>query len=266
MPRMKKPIVAAQLFTLRDYIKTPKDMKRTFTRLAKMGYKAAQISGIGPIDPTELHDMMTGEGIKPIGAHVGLADFEKDVNEVVARCKAWDISYVAIPYMAADAVKTAAGWKKMGRLFSGYGKVLAKEGIKLQYHNHAFEFQKFGIKGGRGGETGLSILYANSAPEFLQAELDFGWVTRGGQDAVAWAKKMDGRLDQIHIKDWGMLNNAPVWRAIGEGGVDWPKVIRAARSSGCHTLIIEQDSCPVTKSPFKSMQISLEYLQSIKLA
>ena len=266
MARTKKPTAAVQLFTLRDYLKTPKEMKRTFGRLAKQGWKAAQISGVGPIDPAELNAMMTGEGIEPIGAHVGLGEFETDLAAVAAKCKAWGVAYVAIPWMSADTVKTAAGWKKMGRLFSAYGKELAKEGLTVQYHNHAFEFQKFGVKAGRGGETGLGILYDNSDPEHLQAELDFGWVARGGEQPVAWAKRMAGRLDQVHLKDWGIVNDAPAWRALGEGGVDWPAVIRAARQSGCTCLIVEQDSCPVTGNPFKSLQISLDYLKSLKLA
>ena len=54
MAPKKKYIVSAQLFSLRDYLKTPKDMKRTFTRLRKIGYEAAQISGVGEIAPPEI--------------------------------------------------------------------------------------------------------------------------------------------------------------------------------------------------------------------
>ncbi len=42
-------------------------------------------------------------------------------------------------------------------------------------------------------------------------------------------------------------------------------IIKAARSGGCHTLIVEQNQCPITGRSFKSMQISLEYLESLKM-
>ncbi len=260
----KKYRVSAQLFTLREHLKTPKDMVKTMRRLRKIGYAAAQISGVGPIEPADLNKLMTDEGIQPIGAHVGLDAF-KDVPAVAAQCQDWGIKYVAIPWMPADAVKTAAGWKKMGRDFTKIGKALAKEGITLQYHNHCFEFAKFGIKGGKGGKVGLDILYDNSDPKYLQAELDFGWVARGGHNPVTWAKKMKGRLDQVHLKDWGIKDNEPVWRAIGEGGIEWADVIKAAKKSGTKDFIIEQDSCTITKNPFKSLAISFENVKKLGL-
>lgn len=265
MARKKKYIVAAQLFTLRDYLKTPKEMKRTFTRLRKIGYEAAQISGVGEIAPSDLNEMMMTAGVKPIGAHVGLKAFESDIDKVIADCKAWGIEYVAIPWLSADTITTAAGWKKMGRQFSAYGKELAAEGLVLQYHNHCFEFQKFGVMAGRGGTTGLELLYAAADPAYLQAELDLGWVTRGNQNPVAWIKAMSGRLDQVHLKDWGIRGNEPVWRAIGEGSANWGAIIRACKAAGTTHFIVEQDSCPITGNPFKSLAVSLENLKALKL-
>ena len=265
MAPKKKYIVSAQLFSLRDYLKTPKDMKRTFTRLRKIGYEAAQISGVGEIAPADLHEMMMEAGIRPVGAHVGLKAFEADIDTVIADCKAWDVEYVAIPWMSADAVTTAAGWKKTGRIFAGYGKVLAAEGITLQYHNHAFEFQKYGVKAGKGGTTGLELLYAAADPKYLQAELDLGWIMRANQCPTTWIKAMSGRLDQVHLKDWGIKDNQPVWRAIGEGSSKWAAIIRACKASGTTHFIVEQDSCPITNNPFKSMAVSLDNLRALKL-
>jgi sugar phosphate isomerase/epimerase len=263
MPRTKF-YVSAQLYTLRDYLTVPKDMRTTMRKIRKIGYTSAQISAVGPIPPADLRLLMLDEGVEPVGAHIGLDAFE-DIAAVAATCHAWGVKYVAIPWMPADAVQTAATWKQTGRRFSRYGKALAKHGITLQYHNHAFEFQKYGIKGGSGGRTGLEILYDNSDPEYLQAELDFGWIARGGQNPVTWAKKLTGRLDQVHVKDWGILNNEPVWRAVGEGGIDWPAVIKACKVSGTRYFLVEQDTCPITNNPFKSLQVSFENLKAFGL-
>jgi sugar phosphate isomerase/epimerase len=101
--------------------------------------------------------------------------------------------------------------------------------------------------------------------DMLQAELDFGWVARGGNNPVAWALKMAGRLDQVHLKDWGIKENEPVWRAIGEGGLDWPAIFKACKKAGTRDYIVEQDSCPLTDDPFLSLAISRRNIRAFGL-
>jgi len=259
----KKHTVAAQLYTLRDFLKTPDEMVKTLSRLKKIGYDAAEIAGVGPIDAAELRALMLQAGVEPIGAHVGLDAFRTDIKTVVATCKAWGVEYATIPWLPYQDYKTPADWKKLFKEFDGYGKQLAKEGLTVQYHNHMFEFEKFGIKKGRGGETILDMLY--NGTKFLKAELDFGWVVRGGHDPVVWAKKMEGRIDQVHLKDWGVVSNEPVWRAIGEGGIEWPAVIKACKAGGTKHFIVELDNCPITNDPFLSLAISRDNLKAMGL-
>ena len=47
---MKIQQVAAQLFTVRDYIKTPADVAVSMKKIRQIGYQAVQVSGMGPID------------------------------------------------------------------------------------------------------------------------------------------------------------------------------------------------------------------------
>ena len=41
---MKKSQIAAQLFSFRNYIKTPEAVEETFRKLHEMGYEAVQLS------------------------------------------------------------------------------------------------------------------------------------------------------------------------------------------------------------------------------
>ena len=257
----KKPVIAAQLYTLRDFLKTPAEVAKTMAKVKKIGYDAAQISGVCPMDPAELRKLMLAAGVEPIGAHIGLNEFRTAEKKVIADCKAWGIKYVAIPWLPRENYKTLADWKVLFKEFDGYAARFAKEGLVVQYHNHMFEFEKFGIKKGAGGQTILDMMYANT--KFLQAELDFGWVVRGGHCPVAWAKKMKGRLDQVHFKDWGIINDQPAWREIGEGGIDWVSVYKACKASGTTDFIVEQDSCPVTNDPFLSLSISRKNIKAM---
>ena len=260
---IRKPVIAAQLYTLRDFMKTPDEMARTLTRVRQIGYDAAQISGVGPIDPAELRRLMLAAGVEPVGAHVGLDAFRADVQKVIADCQAWGVSYVAIPWLPYQAMVTLDDWKRLFKEFEGFARLLRKAGLTLQYHNHMFEFEKFGIRQGKGGTTILDLLYRHT--RLLQAELDIGWVVRGGHDPVAWVGKLAGRIDQVHLKDWGVIKNEPVWRAVGEGGIDWPQVLKACRRAGTRYYIVEQDACPVTNDPFLSLKISRRNIKAMGL-
>ena len=258
-----RPVIAAQLYTLREFMKMPEDMARTLKRVRQMGYEAAQISGVGPIDPAELRRLMLAAGVEPVGAHVGLDAFRADVRKVIADCRAWGVGYVAVPWMSPKDLSTLQDWKRLCKELDGYARILRKAGIVLQYHNHMFEFEKLGVRKGKGGTTILDLLYRQT--KLLQAELDIGWVVRGGQDPVAWIAKLAGRIDQVHLKDWGVINNEPAWRAIGEGGIGWPQVFKACRRAGTRYFIVEQDSCPVTGDPFLSLKISRQNIRAMGL-
>lgn len=261
----KKPVIAAQLYTLREFMKVPADMAKTMARVKQIGYDTAQISGVGPIDAADLRKLMLDAGVEPIGAHVGVDQFRTNLAGVISDCRKWGIKYVAIPWLDCSKISTMEAWKGLAAEFNGFGEKLAQEGIVLQYHNHMFEFEKFGVANGRGGKMFLDLLFELTDPKFLQAELDLGWVARGNQSPVAWVNKMKGRLDQVHFKDWGVVANQPVWRAIGEGGIDWPAAIKACQKAGTTYYIVEQDSCPVTNDPFLSLAVSRENLKAMGL-
>jgi len=267
MATKRESQLAVTLFTLRDFCNSPDDIARTLARVRKIGYRNVQISGRGlmEVPPPVLARMMDGAGLRVIGSHLALPLWREAFGETVARLHAWRCEYAAIPHLAVEERATAAQWKERALEFTKLGKALAKEGITLQYHNHNFEFQKFGGRGAIGGRTGLELLYAQSDPKHLQAEIDVAWVARGGADPAAWCARMKGRMDQVHLKDWHILNGEPAWAEVGEGNLNWPAVLAACKAAGVRTYIVEQDQCPVTNDPFKSIEISLRNLRAMGL-
>ena len=66
---MKLSQVAAQLYTVRDFTKTPKDIAAALKRIRAIGYGAVQVSCIGPIADDELARILKGEGLVCCGTH-----------------------------------------------------------------------------------------------------------------------------------------------------------------------------------------------------
>lgn len=253
-----KAQLAVQLFTLREFCRTAADFSKTLKKVKKIGYRNVQVSGIGPIPAVDVRSIADDCGVKIIGTHIGLDAFRTDLVEVIDRCHVYGCEYVAIPWMPADAVTTGAAWKKCAKEFSGYAKKAAAEGVIVQYHNHSFEMQKYKL--GKDMLTGLAILYRESDPKFLQAEIDTHWIARGGGDPAAWIRSMKGRSDQVHFKDMAVLKDQPIMTEIGMGNLNWDNILAACADAGVKDIIVEQDSCPVTNNPFKSLEMSYRYL------
>ena len=100
---------------------------------------------------------------------------------------------------------------------------------------------------------------AQKSQEALQAELDTCWVQKGGEDPVAWCRKMKGRLPLLHLKDYVVnLEREILFGEVGIGSLDWDSIIQEADAAGCEWFIVEQDSS--TRDPFESIKMSFDFL------
>ncbi|MBE3070708.1 MAG: sugar phosphate isomerase/epimerase, partial [Planctomycetes bacterium] len=71
--------------------------------------------------------------------------------------------------------------------------------------------------------------------------------------------------DQVHLKDWRLIGGEPAWTEVGEGNLNWPAILKACKAARVRHYIVEQDDCPVTKDPFRSIAVSLRNLRAMGL-
>jgi sugar phosphate isomerase/epimerase len=248
---MRRKQIAAQLYTLRDFLKTPEDIATSLKKVKKIGFDAVQVSGLGPIDTAELRKILDGEGLTCCATHESGQMIFDEPEKVVEKLNLLGCKYTAYPWPHTSP-KTEDDYKQLASALNKSGKVLRDAGQVLTYHNHGIEFVKFGEK------TGLEIIYDESNPEYLQGEIDTYWVQFGGGDPVEWCKKLENRLPLLHLKEYGIVENKPTMLEVGSGNLDWKRIVKAAKKSGTEWFIIEQDICKI--DPFDSLKMSLEYL------
>lgn len=253
---MDGTVLAVQMYTLRDFLKTPQDIAASMKKVREIGYKAVQISGLGPIEPTELKRITDGEGLTICATHQSWDLLRNEPEKVIEDHSIMDCKVTAIPSLPAE-YRNEAGYHRFAKEASAVGERLAKDGITVAYHNHSFEFERFGT------ETGLGILFNESDPAHLAAELDTYWVQHGGADPIDWIRQMKGRLPVIHLKDMVIQDNKQIMAEVGEGNLNWPGIIEACKEVGVEWYIIEQDTCQ--RDPFESLAISLRNLQAMGL-
>lgn len=253
---MKEPVIAAQLYTLRDYTKTPEDLRTTFHRVKEMGYNAVQVSAIGPMEEHIVKEAADKEGLTICATHIGFDRLQNDIDRVISQHKLWDCRFVGIGSMPDSYRSDREGFVRFAKEASEYGRKLAQQGLTLIYHNHNFEFRRF------GKTTGMELLFEESDPAAFQFEIDTYWVQAGGADPVEWIKKMKGRMEVVHFKDMALgENNQQIMAEVGEGNLNWKEIITSCREIGARWCAVEQDVCQ--RNPFESLEISRKNLTAM---
>ena len=253
---MNKPVVAAQLYTLRDFTKNPADFAKALKRVREIGYTAVQCSGHGPIDAKELARILKGEGLACCATHIGLDRLRDHSQEVIDDHHLWSCRYAAIGgYFPKEQLKRPM-FEQFAADFNAVAKKYAGSGLTIGYHNHSHEFINV------GGVTPMQILFDKLSKE-LWFEIDTYWVTHGGGDPCQWITKASGRIPCVHFKDMVMSQDHQQHMAeIGEGNLNWPGIIKAAKAAGTEYFIVEQDDC-YGKDPFDCLATSLRNLKAM---
>ncbi|MBI5095660.1 MAG: sugar phosphate isomerase/epimerase [Candidatus Hydrogenedentes bacterium] len=245
---MGKLPFAIQLYTVRDYM--DKDAPETLKRVKAAGYDYVELAGLAGRTAPEFKKLVTDAGLTAISAHVSVEELWKDTAPTVAMLNEFGIKYAAISWNAKDK----AGWLANAKVLDSIGGKLHAAGVQFCYHNHAHEFEKF------DGVYALDLLYQNTKPENLAAQIDVYWVKYGNEDPVAYIKKYAGRCPLLHIKDMAK-GESRTFSEVGCGIIDMPAVIAAGKAAGTKWFIVEQDTCPVDS--LESARISAEYMAKL---
>ncbi len=249
--------IAAQLYTLRDFTKTPADIASTMRRVKRIGYDAVQCSGMGKIDAKELDIILRGEGLTCCATHVPLERLRDDTQAIIDDHQLWGCRYTATGGFFPKQA-TRQDWSDFARLYSEIAHKLAGQNLSLGYHNHSHELARY------DGKTGLQI-FLDEMEASVWMEIDTYWIAHGGGDPVQWIRKVSGRIPCVHLKDMAITpDKQQLMAEIGEGNLNWEGIFTACREAGVEWYIVEQDICQ--RDPFESLEISLKNLKQMGMS
>lgn len=245
--------IGINLYSVRQFTQTPADIAKTLHKVKQIGYDFVQVSGFGPIDPKELRKMLDAEGLGVCATHMSYADFRDKMDEVIEKHILWGCKNAALGALPLE-MRNREGFARFAKEGSEFAAKLAKAGLTFSYHNHSFEFEKF------DGRTGMEIIYEESDPKLLCAEVDTYWVQNGGGDPVAWIRRLKGREPLVHLKDMAVVEGKVVFGEVGAGNLNWPAILAACKEAGVQWHIVEQDTS--LHDSFDSIAMSLRNLKS----
>ena len=246
----------AQLYTVRDYTRTPEGVAETLRRVRAIGYRAVQVSAFGPVDPEEVARLARVHGLQIAATHFGWDEFRTDLERLIDVHRLWGCRHAAIGGLPNEYY-VAGGAARFATELAPIAERLAAAGIDFSYHNHNHELVRY------GDTTWLHQVYAAAPPEQLKAELDFYWLTAGGADPAQWVSDLGARQPIAHFKDMVvMADRTQRFAPVGAGNLNWPRIVAACRAVGVEWAMVEQDQT-YGADPFDELAVSFRNLQAM---
>jgi sugar phosphate isomerase/epimerase len=177
------------------------------------------------------------------------------------------VKYCMQPWVVEEARTSVASYQKMVADWNQVGKIMKESNIQFGYHNHNFEFDTI-----EGKVPYFDIFMAELDKDLVTMELDLFWTTKAGQDPVEIIKKYPGRFQLFHMKDmytkqepFYTTNGVTDFAPVGEGIIDFKRILAEKETAGMKYLIVEQDQTKDGK-PFDAIKTSIDNINNKLLA
>lgn len=246
-------LIGAQLYTIRDYVKTPEDTIESFKKLAKIGYTYAQISAMTHLSAEDVKAAIDASGVKVTGNHYPFDKMVEDPKGVIEFHKAFDCYEPGIGGLPEAARTSKEGILDFMEKANKVSDIFADAGMMFTYHNHAFEFVKV------EGKTIMDYILETANKNF-KLMVDVHWLSVAGINPVKFLKTYKDMVGAVHYKDLKVVNNAPAICEVGEGNLDWAEIVKTCDELGVSHIYVEQD-VNWSPDPFTSLEISYNNLK-----
>lgn len=259
----KERAIGIQLYTLRESL--PKDVKGVLAQVGKAGFAEVETFGYSVTNGffgTSVKDfksILNDNGLKAPSNHFDFNSFIKTgetetLKSYIETAHILGSEYVTIPHVITESRgKSVDDYKKLAGGINKVAEICHSKGLKLAYHNHNFEFTKF------GATTGYEVLLNETDKNLVDFEMDLYWVVRAGHDPLQLFKEHPGRFKMWHVKDMDKVNpdfNA----AIGQGSIDFKAIFAQAKLAGMQRFFLEHESNYIP-NPVESMKTSYDYIK-----
>jgi len=245
--------IGVQLYTVRGEM--AKDFEGSLQKVAGIGYKEVEFAGYYNKTPNEVKAILDRHGLSAPAAHAPLTDIQTKLDATIESAKAIGHRFLICPYLDAKDRRTLDDYKRHAETFNRAGEACHKAGIQFGYHNHDFEFEA------KDGKLPFDVLLAETDKNLVKMELDLYWISKAGQNPLAYLEKYPDRFALFHVKE---MDNTPKQgiTEVGRGVIDFKTIFAKAPRGAIKHYFVEQDTTP--GSPFDSIKVSFDYLKQLE--
>jgi sugar phosphate isomerase/epimerase len=250
--------LGAQLYTVRQ--EAARDLPAVLEAVRKIGYTEVETYwDIYGHAAAELRRMISDHGLKVPSGH-----FNYDgLNSKIDYAKSLGVQYVICPMLPESMWFTLDGYKRAADQFDIWGEKIHQAGMQFGFHNHNYEFRRF------GDTTGFETMMNRCDPKLVCIEMDCYWITQAGGDALQMFQQYGNRIRLLHLKDrkpgfpTTQVKDAAAehFTEVGAGTIHWQEILAAAEKNGVKHLFVERDSGD--RPAMESLRISYQNLQKV---
>lgn len=138
-----------------------------------------------------------------------------------------------------------------------------KHGMKLQYHNHNYEYTNMA-----DGEYRMDYVLRHVSEEVL-FEPDLGWMAIGGYDPMRALEKYQNRIEIVHLKDYYRAGAAKLdqtqpfrFRPTGYGVMDWASILPWCEEHIRPVWYVADHDSAYDGDIYKELELSLHYIRN----
>lgn len=279
--------IGTQLYTVDAELK--QDFEGTLRKVAAIGYRDVELPGFYGRSARDMRRALQSADLSCASAHIpqrpwetGSLGLATDLEAVVRYATELGLHYVVCPMpwllhsttmpkidpetpgafaKALFSAATREDWLQFADFLNKTGARLHRAGLKLAYHNHNIEFREY------AGQRAYDLLLEHTDPAVVDFEMDAGWITAGGGDALTYLQRHARRYRLMHVKDVKKSQQVNTelqidGTEVGKGTIDWRSVLKQAAAGGVKHLYVELDP-PYAIAPLESIRISRDYLNQL---
>jgi sugar phosphate isomerase/epimerase len=244
--------IGVQLYTVRDAVE--RDLEGTLARVAAIGYQEVEFAGYAGRTAAQVRDAVRRAGLSAPSAHVPLAALGPGWDRVLNDAHTIGHRYLVIAWLDEKDRSNLDAYRRIADRLNRAGEAASRAGLRFAYHNHAFEFTPM------ENRLPYDVLLESTDPAHVLLELDLYWITKGGQDPLAYFARWPGRFRLVHVKDSA---GPPEHRMadVGAGTIEWARIFARSKQAGIEHFFVEHDDPP---DPFASIAASHAYLSDLQ--
>lgn len=252
--------ISIQMYTLRDFTKTPDQLRGTLARVADIGYKTVQISVPAWLSTEALKMMLDDAGLAADSVMAPTATIHERIDEIIRVSAILQTDTVRTDGIPHGYSETAEGFSQYAQILQSAGCLLRKHGLHFMYHNHAIEYTNFPEC------TGMDILLRETDPDCVWFQPDVHHIAAAGLEPSQALTAFTGRCAYVHMQGYGIIPGEGLdphvprrTVPVGSGNLNWTGIVNTCRSMGVRLYVVEQDFC--MGDPFAEIAQSYHALQ-----
>jgi sugar phosphate isomerase/epimerase len=239
--------LGAQLYTVRQ--DAARDLPAVLEAVRKIGYTEVETYwDIYGHPAADLRRMIKDHGL----------------DSKIDYAKLLGVEYVICPMLPETMWFTLDGYKRAADQFNIWGEKIHQAGMQFGFHNHNYEFRRF------GDTTGFETMMNRCDPKLVCIEMDCYWITQAGGDPLQMFRQYGNRIKMLHLKDrkpgfpTTQVKDAAAehFTEVGAGTIHWQEILAAAEKNGVKHLFVERDSGDLPA--MESLRISYQNLEKIR--